>query len=138
MKATATVPPSSPEAFHISPWHTPVPYFFGGLSVVLGLIAFALLILACSYGNLSDDVDDGVAGGDGDRDLEAGDSKPVQTHDDETLVFEEKKYVVIMAGKETPTFLATPVSNTTASFGRCNCSCRSNSTEKPSTGDNET
>lgn len=29
-----------------STWHSPVPYLFGGLAAVLGLIAFALLILA--------------------------------------------------------------------------------------------
>ncbi|KAF5787554.1 putative protein glutamine dumper [Helianthus annuus] len=34
-------------------WHSPVPYLFGGLALILGLIAFALLILACSYWKLS-------------------------------------------------------------------------------------
>ncbi|KAL6567841.1 hypothetical protein OROGR_001509 [Orobanche gracilis] len=36
-----------------SQWHSPVPYLFGGLAAMLGLIAFALLILACSYWKLS-------------------------------------------------------------------------------------
>ncbi|EMS45822.1 hypothetical protein TRIUR3_28536 [Triticum urartu] len=36
-----------------SPWQSPVPYLFGGLAAMLGLIAFALLILACSYWKLS-------------------------------------------------------------------------------------
>ncbi|MQL67947.1 hypothetical protein Taro_000221, partial [Colocasia esculenta] len=36
-----------------SPWHTLVPYLFGGLDAILGLIAFALLLLACSYWKLS-------------------------------------------------------------------------------------
>ncbi|PWA40084.1 protein GLUTAMINE DUMPER 5 [Artemisia annua] len=45
MKGTAPMTPS--------PWHTPVPYFFGGLAFVMGLIAFALLVLACSYWNLA-------------------------------------------------------------------------------------
>ncbi|KAD3068052.1 hypothetical protein R6Q59_017964 [Mikania micrantha] len=129
MKATAVVAPSSPETFRLSPWHTPVPYFFGGLSVLLGLIAFALLILACSYGNLSDDIENG---GDDARDLETGDSKP--DNHDEIVVFEEK-YVVIMAGKATPSFLAIPVSSGVPSFGRCSCSCRSNSTDESSTSE---
>ncbi|KAI3811390.1 hypothetical protein L1987_21111 [Smallanthus sonchifolius] len=117
MKATASVAPS--------PWHTPVPYFLGGLAVLLGLIAFALVILVCSYGNLADeDVENGA---DEDRDLEAGDSK-TDNHGD-VMVFEEK-YVVIMAGKVTPTFLAIPVTSGATSFGSCDCSCRSNSTEK--------
>ena len=38
---------------HSSTWHSPVPYLFGGLAAMLGLIAFALLILACSYWKLS-------------------------------------------------------------------------------------
>ncbi|XP_042047851.1 protein GLUTAMINE DUMPER 3-like [Salvia splendens] len=88
-----------------SPWHSPVPYLFGGLAAMLGLIAFALLILACSYWKLSEDAE---------RDLEAdgggdGASKV------EPLVMEEK-FLVIMAGQEKPTFLATPMSSRTSSF----------------------
>ncbi|GJV79181.1 glutamine dumper 2-like protein [Tanacetum coccineum] len=63
MKASAPMAPS--------PWHTPVPYFFGGLAFVMGLIAFALLVLACSYWNLGhEDVES-----EGETDIEAGDSK---------------------------------------------------------------
>ncbi|XBI13304.1 hypothetical protein VPH35_140054 [Triticum aestivum] len=36
-----------------SPWQLPVPYLFGGLEAMLGLVAFTLLILACSYWKLS-------------------------------------------------------------------------------------
>lgn len=123
MKATSSVAPA-PQALRLSPWHTPVPYFFGGLAILLGLIAFALLMLACSYGNLDGDVEDSTSG---DVDLEAGDSKP--DNNDKILVFEEK-YVVIMAGKETPTYLATPVSSRATSFESCTCSCESNLTDK--------
>ncbi|KAL1548835.1 protein GLUTAMINE DUMPER 2-like [Salvia divinorum] len=94
-----------------SPWHSPVPYLFGGLAAMLGLIAFALLILACSYWKLSGDLE---THGDGERDLEAdggdGSSKA------EPLVMEEK-FLVIMAGQEKPTFLATPMSSRASSFG---------------------
>ncbi|KAK1420906.1 hypothetical protein QVD17_22870 [Tagetes erecta] len=128
MKATSAVAPSPIKPLRLSPWHTPVPYFFGGLAVLLGLIAFALLMLACSYENLSGDIENDVVE---DRDLEAGESKPDKDHD-QILVFEEK-YVVIMAGKETPTFLATPVSGGAGIvLGRCTCSCGSNLTEKTS------
>ncbi|KAI3513938.1 hypothetical protein L1887_12179 [Cichorium endivia] len=122
--------PSSPAMAERSPWHTPVPYFFGGLAAVLGLIAFALLILACSYLNVTDDVQNDDD--DGERDLEAGDLKP----DNDKLeppVFEDK-YLVIMAGQEKPTFLATPITNsTTSSF--LTCGCRSNLPEKSSTSE---
>ncbi|XP_010497820.1 PREDICTED: protein GLUTAMINE DUMPER 2, partial [Camelina sativa] len=51
-----------------SPWHSPVPYLFGGLAAMLALISLALLILACSYWRLS---------GSAQRDLEGGDdAKP--------------------------------------------------------------
>lgn len=98
-----------------SPWHSPVPYLFGGLAAMLGLIAFALLILACSYWKLSGYLDSGDGDGAGNGDLESGDGK-----DDDVQkappVFEEK-ILVIMAGQAKPTFLATPVSSRTSSFG---------------------
>ncbi|KAJ6849790.1 protein GLUTAMINE DUMPER 5 [Iris pallida] len=50
--------PSSSSVEHSSTWHSPVPYLFGGLAAMLGLIAFALLILACSYWRLSGFLDD--------------------------------------------------------------------------------
>ncbi|KAF2537860.1 hypothetical protein F2Q70_00005365 [Brassica cretica] len=62
---------------------------------MLGLIAFALLILACSYWRLSGYLD-GEENQSRDRDLEAGDAKP-------------EKFLVIMAGDVNPTYLATPV-----------------------------
>ncbi|GMP74670.1 hypothetical protein CsSME_00032031 [Camellia sinensis var. sinensis] len=72
-----------------SPWHSPVPYLFGGLAAMLGLIAFALLILACSYWKFSGylDRDNDDANSD-DRDVELG-----------------------------ATFLATPISSKASSFG---------------------
>lgn len=98
---------------------------------MLGLIAFALLILACSYWKLSGYLDNnGEAGEGGERDLEAGEGKG---DDDETrkmgAAVMEQKFLVIMAGQLKPTFLATPImSNSTksSSFGdnneRCCCS----------------
>uniref|UniRef100_M8BL98 Protein GLUTAMINE DUMPER 3 n=1 Tax=Aegilops tauschii TaxID=37682 RepID=M8BL98_AEGTA len=53
-----------------STWQSPVPYLFGGLAAMLGLIALALLILACSYWKLSGYLDgdrDGQAAGDADE-----------------------------------------------------------------------
>ncbi|KAM6579556.1 hypothetical protein CsatA_003330 [Cannabis sativa] len=113
--ATAMSPPSTSPR---SPWHSPVPYLFGGLAAMLGLIAFALLILACSYWKLSGYLDgDDSNNNDDNRDLEAGDgadekSRPVTA----PPVFEEK-ILVIMAGQVKPTFLATPVSSRSSSFG---------------------
>lgn len=82
-------------------WHTPIPYLFGGLAAILGLIAFSLLVLACSYCGFSRNHQDGAHN---DLDNKEGDTEtkePVKTY--------EEKILVIMAGDEKPTFLATPI-----------------------------
>ncbi|XP_043708370.1 protein GLUTAMINE DUMPER 5 [Telopea speciosissima] len=113
MRTLNSIAPTGSQSAMIqhSPWHSPVPYLFGGLAAMLGLIAFALLILACSYWKLSGYLENGDGA---ERDPESGDEKggdgiKVQT------VFEEK-IVVIMAGDEKPTFIATPISSRASSF----------------------
>lgn len=98
-----------------SPWQSPVPYLFGGLAAMLGLIAFALLILACSYWKLSGYLDGGSGNGqasgsaaagegaEGEKGSAAGAARPA-------LGFREH-VVVIMAGDERPTFLAMPATS---------------------------
>ncbi|CAA2991282.1 GLUTAMINE DUMPER 2-like [Olea europaea subsp. europaea] len=117
-----------------SPWHSPVPYLFGGLAAMLGLIAFALLVLACSYWKFSSH------GGDGERDLEAGEGNGSEGSEAATVkpppVLEEK-YLVIMAGQEKPTFLATPMSSRASSFGSKSTSSTSSDTTVTSEEDNE-
>ncbi|XP_010536939.1 PREDICTED: protein GLUTAMINE DUMPER 3 [Tarenaya hassleriana] len=91
-----------------SPWHSPVPYLFGGLAAMLGLIAFALLILACSYWRLSGYLDGGSGeNSTGERDLEAGNDAEAK----KTPAEMPEKFLVIMAGDVKPTYLATPTSN---------------------------
>lgn len=116
-----------------SPWHSPVPYLFGGLAAMLGLIAFALLILACSYWKLSGYLESGNEGGE--RDLEAGEgeNKSGDGSEKKPVAFEEK-ILVIMAGELKPTFLATPMASRSTSFGDTSseksCSCSSEESEK--------
>ncbi|MQL96518.1 hypothetical protein Taro_029190 [Colocasia esculenta] len=103
-----------------SPWHTPVPYLFGGLAAILGLIAFALLLLACSYWKLSGYLESGNGvRGDGDAgDLEGGEGKPGNAGGCKLPPLPpEQRIVVIMAGDDKPTFLATPMSSRASSFG---------------------
>ncbi|XP_009363204.3 protein GLUTAMINE DUMPER 3 [Pyrus x bretschneideri] len=99
-----------------SPWHSPVPYLFGGLAGMLGLIAFALLILACSYWKLSSRLEDREGG---ERDLESGGGDEKGDGSNKSVKVFEEKVLVVMAGNENPTFLATPVSvcSKAASFG---------------------
>ncbi|XP_054793704.1 protein GLUTAMINE DUMPER 3-like [Prosopis cineraria] len=131
---SAKPPASQAQPLH-SPWHSPVPYLFGGLAAMLGLIAFALLILACSYWKLSGYLE---GDGDGERNLEAGDSK-LDDQTQKTPIPYEEKILVIMAGQEKPTFLATPMwSSRSSSFGdnttTC-CSCDKNAKSELHTGE---
>ena len=73
---------------------------------MLGLIAFALLILACSYWKLSGQL---LNEENAERDLEsvAGEKQGDSANKDSVKVYEEK-ILVIMAGDDKPTFLATP------------------------------
>ncbi|CAN6277740.1 unnamed protein product [Urochloa humidicola] len=93
-----------------SPWQSPVPYLFGGLAAMLGLIALSLLALACSYWKLSGSL---LAAGDPPEGAERrrGDGKAAAAGDDGPAGDHWREHVVvIMAGDERPTFLATPAS----------------------------
>lgn len=108
-------------------------YLFGGLAAMLGLIAFALLILACSYWKLSGNLDENQEG-----DIEEGNNNNSNGNGDEygKMVeppILEEKFLVIMAGQLKPTYLATPsLSSRASSFGSSNgCTTSSeSSTEK--------
>ncbi|CAN8273298.1 unnamed protein product [Cochlearia groenlandica] len=84
----------------ISPWHSPVPYLFGGLAAMLGLIAFALLILACSYWRLSPSGEEDGPNGEEEKESRSGNTAENGGYDE--------KFIVIMAGDDLPRFLATP------------------------------
>ncbi|CAN0912374.1 Protein GLUTAMINE DUMPER 3 [Linum grandiflorum] len=88
---------------------------------MLGLIAFALLILACSYWKLSGYLDGA------ERDLESGEGGDEEEY--------EEKVLVIMAGQLNPTFLATPASSRSSSFEKT-CSCNDKSVEVEKQGEN--
>ncbi|XP_028799046.1 protein GLUTAMINE DUMPER 5-like [Neltuma alba] len=89
---------------HTSPWQSPVPYLFGGLAAVLCIIMFSLLMLAFSYRRQS-----GSHGG-----IEA--QKQIESGVAESVHASEPKILVIMAGDEHPTYLATPVCATCSSL----------------------
>ncbi|XP_020578616.1 protein GLUTAMINE DUMPER 2-like [Phalaenopsis equestris] len=111
----ANSPAASSAATLHSAWHSPVPYLFGGLAAMLGLIAFALLILACSYWKLS-----GYLEGDGDSNPPAAGEEEGKSGNGDgklTAAVYEERIVVIMAGDKKPTFLATPMSSRASSFG---------------------
>jgi len=99
-----------------SPWQSPVPYLFGGLAAMLGLIALALLALACSYWKLSGSL---LADGESEEGAERQGGAGSRRGDGKAAAGGEagpagdrwrEHVVVIMAGDERPTFLATPAS----------------------------
>jgi hypothetical protein len=116
-KAAAVAPAVAGSAAAHSAWHSPVPYLFGGLAAMLGLIALALLILACSYWKLSGYLEGGAAGRGGEDGSNAGavgGTKPAAGLPPPVW---EEKILVIMAGDAKPTYLATPMSSRASSFG---------------------
>ncbi|WCJ25493.1 glutamine dumper 5 [Euphorbia peplus] len=91
-------PESSASGVALKHWNSPVPYLFGGLAAMLGLIGMALLILACSskkpHTNLQPQEDNN-----NDRKMEMIMMMPMEM---------EPKIVVIMPGDHNPTFFAKP------------------------------
>ena len=84
-----------------SNWRSPIPYIFSGLALMLGLVAVALLILACSYRKTSSSNSTSSGGGE--------DGKPTSRGIDDIEAAEsEPRILVIMAGEKTPTYLANP------------------------------
>ncbi|WVZ92665.1 hypothetical protein U9M48_038711 [Paspalum notatum var. saurae] len=112
--AKAVIAPAAAGSAVHSAWHSPVPYLFGGLAAMLGLIAFALLILACSYWKLSGYLEGGA--GRGGEDGSGADGAKPAASDLPPPIWEEK-ILVIMAGDVKPTYLATPMSSRASSFG---------------------
>ncbi|KAK1432965.1 hypothetical protein QVD17_09868 [Tagetes erecta] len=92
-------------------WNSPIPYLFGGLALMLTLIACALVILVCSYkkpysSSSSSESDD-------------QEKAPVPEFRVELSPEMEPKIVIVMPGDINPTYLAKPASNT----GVENCTC---------------
>lgn len=96
-------PSTVPSIAERTTWHSPLPYLFGGLAAMLSLIAFALVILACSYWNLSRRSRDGA-----DLETGAGNGAKIDSEKPEKVNYDDN-VLVIMAGNQNPTFLARPV-----------------------------
>ncbi|KAI8031707.1 Protein GLUTAMINE DUMPER 4 [Camellia lanceoleosa] len=77
-------------------WNSPIPYLFSSLALTLGLIAFALAILACSCKQSSSNPSSSANEQPG---------TPLSVLQPEM----EPKIVVIMPGDENPKYLAKPI-----------------------------
>ncbi|MCD7461579.1 hypothetical protein HAX54_046499 [Datura stramonium] len=85
-------------------WNSPVPYLFGGLAILLGLIALALLIITCSYKKPSTEESSSSSSNNVNHSDRRSQEKVVELMKPEM----EPKFVVIMPGDYTPTCLAKP------------------------------
>ncbi|KAK9683048.1 hypothetical protein RND81_10G114600 [Saponaria officinalis] len=93
-------------------WNSTTPYLFGGLVIIMGLIALALMILACSYRKIRSSSPDSAVGKFPDD---------IRTTVDVDLT---PKIVVLMAGDDMPTFIAVPtglISTSSNYVGVCKC-----------------
>ncbi|XP_054800163.1 protein GLUTAMINE DUMPER 5-like [Prosopis cineraria] len=99
-EATGNMPSSMAEAGAggLPSLKSPIPYLFGGLAIILTLISFALLILACSHRKHSSS--------------SSSQERESKTVDVDGVVNSEPNIVVIMAGDTNPTFLAKPLPST--------------------------
>ncbi|KAI9118560.1 hypothetical protein K1719_010892 [Acacia pycnantha] len=111
--STVSSPPSAAQ-IHISPWQSPLPYLFGGFAAVFCLIMFSLLMLAFSYRRQSAGE---RQGGIAQMEIGIGTQKQSESGVAESVHAYEQKILVIMAGDEQPTFLATPVCAKCSSLG---------------------
>lgn len=91
-------------------WKSPVPYLYGGVAIMIVLIAGALVILVCSHRKPASSRSSGREGGEMPALMPTNNEVTVQQLD------AEPKIVVIMAGDDKPTYIAKPV---TASSTNC-------------------
>ena len=77
-------------------WNSPIPWLFGGIALMLGLILVALLILVLSYRRRNPPPST--------AEIKMEKSSAAVVQPDFVPV------VVIMAGEEKPTYVATPIS----------------------------
>uniref|UniRef100_A0ACD6AGR7 Uncharacterized protein n=1 Tax=Avena sativa TaxID=4498 RepID=A0ACD6AGR7_AVESA len=85
------------EQAHRRLWRTPTPYLFLGFALMMGLIAVALLILVCTRRKPTGSSRRGNSGAGGESASARGMMAPLDR---------EPKVVVIMAGDDMPSFIA--------------------------------
>ncbi|TMX03775.1 hypothetical protein EJD97_014179 [Solanum chilense] len=91
---------SSPYSCSVWRWNSTVPYLFGGLAFIFLLISVALVILACAYCRKKSRNSRGENNG--------GSGTMISSHVHNMIVTMKPKIVVIMAGDDKPSYLATP------------------------------
>ncbi|KAJ0245455.1 Protein GLUTAMINE DUMPER 6 [Hirschfeldia incana] len=96
-------------------WKSPIPYLFGGLFLLILLIALALLSLVCTNKKTPSSSSSNDTNPVGEED-DTGDNKAKSI-----MVEYLPKIVVILAGEDKPSCLAVPVIPPPSSVYPCNC-----------------
>ncbi|KAK7381171.1 hypothetical protein VNO78_33700 [Psophocarpus tetragonolobus] len=96
---------SSSSSSEIENWCSPIPYLFGGLSLLMLLISVALMILICSKRKHFPQLSSAEA-----EDITQAIPQNINTDS-------EPKILVIMAGDDKPTYLGKPITSST----HCTC-----------------
>ncbi|CAL5191296.1 unnamed protein product [Lathyrus oleraceus] len=96
--STMNVSSSRAELASFKNLSSPVPYLFGGLALMCGLVAIALVVIACSFRRYSSSIST--------NDEEKSSNIRVMDVDQASP---EAKIVVVMPGESNPTYLAKPV-----------------------------
>ncbi|KAL1322934.1 hypothetical protein HN51_067943 [Arachis hypogaea] len=92
-------------------FHSPTPYLFGGLALMLLLIAISLLILACSFRKRYSSSSNNSSASGGDEENNNNNNNNIST---KIVMDLEPNIVVIMAGETNPTYLAKPIISSVA------------------------
>ncbi|MCE3216609.1 hypothetical protein HAX54_007136 [Datura stramonium] len=95
---------SSPYSCSVWRWNSTVPYLFGGLAFIFLLISVALVILLCAHCRKISRNSSPMSRRDNN-----GTTIPTNVHNQiDVIVTMNPKIVVIMAGDDKPSYLATP------------------------------
>ncbi|XP_014497523.1 protein GLUTAMINE DUMPER 6 [Vigna radiata var. radiata] len=114
--------PSPASVTAIKIWKSPIPYLFGGLALMLGLISVALVILICSH-RKRDYSPQSSSSSSSSSSSEAENMKS-QPMTKILYTSSEPEVVVIMAGDHNPTYLAKPSASSSSSV-YCTCGAQS-------------
>ncbi|OIT35936.1 PREDICTED: protein GLUTAMINE DUMPER 2-like [Nicotiana attenuata] len=101
---------NSPYSCSVWRWNSTVPYLFGGLAFIFLLISIALVILACAHCRKKWRISSPMTRGEimEENYGNNGTLMPGNVNNQIDIIVMKPKIVVIMAGDDKPSYLATP------------------------------
>ncbi|XP_019176338.1 PREDICTED: protein GLUTAMINE DUMPER 6-like [Ipomoea nil] len=112
--STSTSAAAAAANIHAWSWNSPVPYLFGCLAAIFVLIFVALFVLAWAHckklHRSSSSSSAGAGAGAEVQETPAATGTMSIENDEESITIMQPKILVIMAGNDKPTCIATPIS----------------------------